>query len=198
MDYLQVTNSDVTEVMRQLQSITNSGKSIGSLLDYLQKHNELLDDDEYVNIEAKVNKPSPGPIGFILMNKKYSINIKKSTIIILAFLLDLNLSKGIASLVLNLSGFSFQVLQKIENEEKCLVIDILLGNKKNASDFNYNNEECVQNEIKCPYRDEYFCKRPIETINNLFEKLIAKQVIQKKLNYSSKHFEYPKKDSLFR
>jgi hypothetical protein len=188
MDYLQVTNSDVTEVMRQLQGITNSGKSIGSLFDYLQKHNELLGNDEYVNIETKMNKPPPGPMGFILMNKKYSINIKKSTIIILAFLLDLNLSKGIASLALNLSGFSFQVLQKIENEEKCLVTDILLGNKKNASDFNYNNGECVQNDIKCPYKDECFCKRSIETINNLLEKLTAKQVIKKKNEFFKQTF----------
>ena len=188
MDYIKVNNSDKAEVMQQFRGITNSGTLVDKVFSYLQKHEEILDDDEYVKEITELPHMPPGFMGMMIMNTKYSVNVRKSTIVIIAFLLDLSFSKGIASLTLNLIGFSTQVLQKIKNEEKCLITDILLRNKKEAGDFNYNNNECVQNDIECPYRDENICKRTIEIINSQLERLIEQQIIKKKDGYLKQAF----------
>jgi hypothetical protein len=190
MDYLQVTNSRLNEVMQQLQGIIDSEKSIDRIFNYLQKHNELLNDDEYVKIEYEYSRPRSDNNGFNSQflsylvvtrgEKIYSINIRKSIIVILAFLFDLNFSEGIASGILSLTGFTTNILQKIDNNEICLIIDILSGNKKKPSDFNYYDNECVQNDIKCPYRDENLCKRTIKIINSQLDTLVKKGIIHKK------------------
>ncbi len=178
MDYLRVNDAEKSEVMQQLMEITNKGVLVDKIFNYLQEHNDLLSNDEYVEIKIEYPKFPPGTLGMMIMNKKYSVNIKIATIVIIAFLLDISFSKGLANLSLNLAGFSSQVLQKIKEEEKCLVIDILMGNKKVEKDFDFYNKECVQNDIECPFRDEYICKRTVKIICDQIKNLKSKQIIK--------------------
>ncbi len=177
MDYLRVNDAEKSEVMQQLKEITNKGALVDKIFYYLQEHNNLLSNDEYVKIKTEYPKFPPGTIGMIIMNTKYSVNIKKATIVIIAFLLDIGFSKGLANLFLSSAGFSLQVLQKIKDKEKCLVLDILMGNKKDEKDFDFYNKECVQNDIECSFRDEYICKRSLKIIRYQIKNLKSKQII---------------------
>ena len=186
MGYIKTKNSGKSDVIKQLNGITNSNALADKILNYVKEHKDILGDDEYLNIENP--KLPHGFSGIIMMEEKYSINIKKSTIVILAFILDLAFSKGIISLGLGLAGFSSQTLHKIEDEEKCLIADILIGKKRNASEFDYYNNECVQNDILCSYRDDGVCKRPAEVINEQIKRLMDLKIIKRRGGYYKQTF----------
>lgn len=188
MEYLKVNNAEKIDVMRQLKDITNSGELVDKVLNFLQKHNKLLEKNEHIIVKQETPKMPSGVLGMIILKTKYSINIKKSTIVIIAFLLDVNFSKGITSLALNLVGFSPQVLQKITDDKKCLVSDVLIGNKKDFNDFNYYNKKCIHTGIECPFRDVCTCKRTDEEIRNQIEYLKLKQIIKIKDGFIKQTF----------
>lgn len=180
MEYLKVKNSDKSKVMKQLNEITNSGVLVDKVFDFIQENQEMLNEDEYLKIKKEFPEISPGSIGMMILKNKYSINIKKTTIVILAFFLDMEFFNGIVNLSLNLTEFQSNAIHKIKIEERCLLLDMISTKKRENKDFNYHNKECVQNNIECGFRDNYMCNRSSEVINGQLKDLLSKQIIKKK------------------
>jgi len=177
LDNLRVENGEFHEVMKQLNDITNQGVLVRKIFDFIKNNNEVLSEGEYFKEEITYPPMRAGVMSFMIPGTKYNINIKKTTIVVLAFLLDLSFSRGIASLALGVAGFSTQTLQSIEDKERCLMLDILMKEKKDNNDFNYYERKCIQNDIECPFRYNHNCQRTIQEIEALLTNLEKKEVI---------------------
>ncbi len=178
MEYLTLKNAEFVEVMRQLNEITTSGNLVRKVFDFINVHKQILTSEEYFYENTTMPRMPPGVIGMMVMKSKYSINMKISTILILALLIDSQLVLPIASNFLGFIGYSTKVIEKIQDNERCIIIDILLGGKKTYQEFNYYKNECILNDINCPYRKEYVCDRKIDVIKDIIKKLEEKIIIK--------------------
>lgn len=187
MNNLKIDNGIFPDIMRELNGITNSGKLVKKVFKFIQENINILESEEYFIEERDLKKEalieeimtkSQEPVFFnsLILNNNYHINLKKSTFIIIAFLLDSTFSKGITSLALNMAGFSTKSIQKINAEEKCLLLDVL----KKANDFNYHDQYCYQKDINCPFQTDYKCHRSSNKIKTLLSSLQEKGVLTNK------------------
>ncbi len=187
MNNLKIDNGIFPDIMRELNGITNSGKLVEKVFKFIQENNNILESEEYFIEERDLKKEafiedimtkSQEPVFFnsLILNNNYHINLKKSTFIIIAFLLDSTFSKGITSLALNMAGFSTKSIQKINAEEKCLLLNVL----KKANDFNYHAQYCYQKDINCPFQIDYKCNRSSNKIKALLTSLQEKGVLTNK------------------
>ena len=105
------------------------------------------------------------------MDAKYHINIKKTTIILILFLLDTNITMGVANLLAGVFGVTTATINSLNELERCLVLDVLVGKKRTPNDFLYLGNECVQNDIECQCRKNSVCTRNLAEINDSLARL---------------------------
>ncbi len=68
------------------------------LLDFIHSNQYLLNENECIEIEDNYTYPqNQNMMGLVLCDSSYYINLKKTTIILAAFLLDIHLTKGFVS-----------------------------------------------------------------------------------------------------
>lgn len=177
MEFITVCKASKMDLMREFSNVTNSGKLVDDTLEFIKKNEEILDDDEYVKITQELPEVKPGVFNMMILNTKYSINVKKSTIILIMLLLDMKFANGLASAGLTFTGFSSQTIHKITERERCILLDTFIGKKRQPNDYLYFKKECVQNDIECTYRDTGYCNRSIDDIKSLLRELKAKEII---------------------
>ena len=179
-EYMTLENASIVELMSEMVKYTSSGKLVESVFNFINKHESILEEEEYLEIEKAPMIYKPGVYNTMLLNANYSINIRKSLIIFLMLVLDSKMTKGIASTCLVLTGVSAQTIHKISEYERCILLDTLIGQKWIAEDYLYFNQECVQNDITCPYRKDYQCCRSLDNIEMLLDDLKTKQILNNK------------------
>ncbi len=177
MSNIKLYKASKHEVMRELSQFTSSGSTVDKALKLLQNNKELLCDNEFVSITQEFPPSQPGVMNMMVLQTKYSINVKKSVIALIIFLLDYHVTKGVASFAIGLSGNAAQTIHEISVIQRCILLDILVGNKKEAKDFDYNGNECVQNDICCSFRDDGLCRRDLTIINETISDLLDKDII---------------------
>lgn len=180
MEYIKFENATKFDLMKVFTEFTSSGKLVDDVFNFIVKNKSILEDDEYVNIIEEPVKIRPGIYNSMMLNAKYSINIKKSLIILIMILLDSKLKNAIASTGSALAGLSGQTIYKITNRERCILLDTLISNKRIVNDYLYFEKECVQNDIECPYRSDYMCNRNEFDIEKVLDELMSKQIIVRK------------------
>ena len=180
MEYLKFENATKFDLMKVFIEFTSSGKLVDDVFNFIVENKSILEDDEYVNIIKEPVNIIPGIYNSVMLNAKYSINIKKSLIVLIMLLLDSKLTKGIASTGLALTGVSGQTIYKITNRERCILLDTLISKKRIVDDYLYFEKECVQNDIECPYRSDYICNRNDFDIKKVLDELMLKQIIVRK------------------
>ena len=116
--------------------------------------------------------------GLIVLNGVYSLNIKKSLLALIAFILDIKLSYGVASFVLQLLGIDGQTFYKLNNNngEKCVAREFVL--KKYVDKNILNSKECINNDLPCKYRIDGQCTCSVERVVKILEKLENNSVIK--------------------
>lgn len=180
MEYITIKDASKIELMRQLSGITNSGKLVDNAFKFITSNKDILDEGEFVIIRQEFPKAIPGIMNYMTLDTKYSINVKRSLVILVMLLLDINFTKGFASTGLGLTGFASQTIHKIAEKERCILLDTLIGNKSSTNDYLYYKKECVQNDIECSFRNDGCCTRGINDIEKLLDELINKEIIVKK------------------
>ncbi|PRX21694.1 hypothetical protein BX659_13136 [Orenia metallireducens] len=179
MNYIEFNNVTKFDLMKELIELTSSGRHVDKVLDFLSKNPEILEDEEYVNILKNPTRMRPGFYNTIMFDTKYSINIRKSLLILIMLILDSNLTKGVASTALTMTGIASKTIYKITEQERCILLDTLISDKRVIDDYLYFEKECVQNDIECPYRSNYLCNRNIAEIDNLVNELMRKEIINR-------------------
>lgn len=160
--------------------IKNTGfnrENAKAIFDYLVKNKEKLHlaDDEKITSSFEFPSFSPGTIGFMTPKYNYSINIKKTTIIIVALILDIAFTKGIISTLLNMFGLSGICITKLSeaNGEKCIVKETVFSENKtgNADILNAFDGECCNCDMNCNYRRGDRCTCSRDNIIDIYQRL---------------------------
>ncbi len=180
MNSLRVAKKDRAYLIYEFAQILQTGNDSKLMVEFLDKNPEVLSDDEYFNKESKVQKMPYGFVGLISPNYNYSINIKHATIAILALLLDINITSGFAATVFSAIGLSTQSIKKLNKIQKCLIAEISLKKHCCLNDLNFENKECVWNNLECDFRkDRVHCSRPLDTIEENIKNLLDGKIIKK-------------------
>ncbi len=133
-------------------------------------------------IETEMRLPSvPGDVLCMMIpGTNYHINVKASTIMVIALLLDIKLTCGFASMLLGMKGFNTYSIVELDawNGEKCLVINALLNKNHHLllEDFSQYKAQCVNNHIKCKYQNNGSCSISSDDLVKLFMTLCDKNV----------------------
>lgn len=132
----------------------------------------------FLGNELSIIQETAGNNGLIALNGTYSLNIKKSLLVLIAFALDIKVTYGVASLALQITGLDGQVLYKLnqENGEQCIAREIILN--KYVDKNILSSKECLNNDLPCKHRIDGQCKCSSETVEKILEKLEEHFVIR--------------------
>ncbi len=161
-------------------------KDINNFIDGITKLSPYFSDDEYITVTTYIAETNPDVLEFLSPNKNYNINLKIVTITILAAILDVNLTKGFASVALSVSGFKSNGVVKLSETEgeKCVVLE-MLRTKSGVITKDIlppSNRECINNNLNCKHRSGDQCKIGEKDIQKIFLSLCDKNVIRENGN----------------
>lgn len=140
------------------------------------------DDDEYITVTTYMPESNPDILECLIPNTNININLKASTIAILAAILDVKLTRGFLNFLLNASGFNSCSVVRLDEEEgeKCIILE-MLKTKPHIITKNILppiNKECFNNNLNCKYRINNQCTIEEKDIKEIFFSLCNKNVIR--------------------
>ncbi len=151
-----------------------------AILDYLCKNPNLLDEFESIEIEEYDNDGQQ--MALTMFNSSLYINVKTMTIVMIAFLLDINLTSGIAALSLSLLGVNNQALATISDDgEKCVLRETLLRKPRigDANILKSYKGKCQRINSQCKFRNGELCNCSQNAIINIYENLTEKSIFKR-------------------
>lgn len=155
------------------------------IFDFITSNKCLLSDDEFINKSLHNDDSNPGIIYYMIpnLNYDYYINLKYSTIMIVALLLDIKYTKGFSTLALNLSNINIPHIIKVDenNGEKCILKETLsLKNKTGTNTVLLPfHGECCNNNYICKFRRIDKCECAKENIDEIYKQLTKKGIFKK-------------------
>lgn len=162
------------------------------LIEKIRDAKNYIGQDEVLEQEVKIPHLPNNEFGFMFFRTEYFINIKPETLVLLAFVYDLNINKDMISSTSNLTGFSYQILQKLNTYigEKCMVIEAIRS-KNYAITFDgilHDKKKCNHLNLKCKFRVGNLCTIRRNDLMNLMSDLCSKNVfmmsdVEFKLNW---------------
>lgn len=183
MEYFSARGS-IQSICEKLSYITaDDSENARAIVDYLIDNKDILDSEE--SLTTSIDFPSfpSGVVGFMTPEYNYYINIKITTIVVLALILDITLTKGVISTVLNMCGFSSTSVVKLDerNGEKCIVKETLLIDNKIGSQNILSRfaGKCCNNDLNCRFRDGDDCTCRKEDIITIYQRLTEKNLFKK-------------------
>lgn len=179
MNDLKVVKKDRAYFIAEIAKVIETGQDAKHIADFLENNKKLLSEDEFITAEIRTQKLPDGYVGLLTPDYQYSINIKRTTIIIVALLLDLKFTSGFASTFMTLTGLSNQSVKKLQKSHKCLVAEISLKKGCRQDELDFENKECVWNNLECDYRkDGIYCGRSKQVIKSNISDLLKSGVIK--------------------
>ena len=192
---------EIKEIIIQMLELSTNKKSPIKIREDIQR---LLSDEEKIVVRTKTSvKESicnslvsyPGLVvtpqilllkiihPFIIPILDIHVNLKIATISILALLLDAALPLGVASQVLALSGVNNKAFAKLDEVEgdKCILFEVCVMSEKKAkleTLAKKYSKECINNHLKCKYRENAMCKITLYQIKGICDKLVSKNVFK--------------------
>lgn len=160
------------------------------LLDYLYQYKKFMSNDEFIEFEDDMAYSKTMSLTF--SDSSYYVNLKTTTIVIIATLLDISLTKGFASVALSLFGNSSTAFVRIEetNGEKCILKETLSEKQKigSANILKKYKGHCCYPVSNCKYRNNEECKCMENDIIYIYEKLCEKNIFKR--NYADQNYYY--------
>lgn len=165
-----------------------------------EKIKNILSDDEKIEMEFPNLLPdllSLFTVGYIdslphsgwrhSFPRSIYINLKASTIALIALLFDINVTNRIANFVLAAIGVNLRLIAKIDENigEKCVMLEVYRKENHQADPDIFKQicgEECINDDMNCKYRCNGVCTMAQEQVKNVFENLCNKNVLTKKNN----------------
>ena len=152
------------------------------ILDFLSAHQELVSDTEL--LLAKEPEDSPNHMEMTFGDTSYYVNIKTTTIVMAAFLLDIMLTKGLAATALSLLGAPtgpvFHVIDE-QNGEKCILREVIRVRKGTEELLATAEGMCIYPQSRCKFRDRDFCNCGKSDVVHIMESLCKKNIMKKDL-----------------
>ena len=116
------------------------------------------------------------------------MNLKISTLLIAALLLDIHFTGGMAQLFLTMVGIDGRAIVKFSeyNGEKCILKELLRTSTKSASPellIKFGGE-CCNNDLCCQYKSENKCTCTSQKVAEILDGLAKHNILKKEgVNY---------------
>lgn len=153
------------------------------IINYLIKNKSALNADESIELTRIYPNSPPGTMCLMIAQTGYYVNIKISTIVICALLLDINLTKGFASTAIALMGVPSAAFVKLNeyDGQKCIVKETLATKDKIGSEKILDKfcGECCNCDLTCKYRHEGHCTCSSSNIVKIYDLLANKNMFKK-------------------
>lgn len=177
MNFIGSQDNLCSELM--MQGIENK-EDAKKIINFLEENRIILSESEKFEIHTEYPHMPPGTMAMMIANNRYYVNIKITTIAIIALLLDINITGGVASALLSLSGVPGQGIIKLDESEgeKCIVKETLLQHEK-IGDKNILSKfqgECCNYYMNCKYKESERCKCNEEKVLTIYKGLANKNV----------------------
>lgn len=183
-------NSSMVELVGSKEKVILAFRKLGiedekearKILDYLYNNSDILDESESFEVYNE-HEDEGDMMALTLFDSSLYINVKTVTIVMVAFLLDVTLTGGIAALSLSLLGVNNKALASIkeENGEKCILKETLLRKPRigNISILDCYEGKCQMLNSQCKYRDGELCNCSHDAIMNIYDNLIEKNIVKR-------------------
>lgn len=153
------------------------------VLTYLKIHKELLHENEEIDYSIVYPERKEGIMNYMVPQTNIYINLKLSTIFVVALLLDITLTRGFAQLFANAIGLNGQVIVKLNEREghKCIVKESARSKEKYIDNnlLEKNNGKCCNNNYNCRFRIGEDCACSKEQIIRILDVLSDKNIFKK-------------------
>ena len=186
MDKINIKGDEyyIYQQLKKLNLVTDRFEA-EKLVRFLIENNKVLGDDENVECKTELNnfKPQPGVFYCLTSSYNYHINVKISTITLAALILDLALTKGLATALVSLCGQTGTAIVKLNemNGEKCIVKQTAFS-KDRIGDENILekfNGKCCNSTFNCAYNKDGMCICNKQRISEIYEELTNKNIFKK-------------------
>ena len=112
------------------------------------------------------------------------INLKASTIALIALLLNINVTDGITNFVLAATGINLSLIGKLDEAEgeKCVLLEVYRKENHQADPDIFNQicgKECINNDMNCKYRRNGVCTIDQEGVKEILDNLNDMKVLAK-------------------
>ena len=176
MEYLDIVNykSSIIESISNLLGISEEdGERIFCVL-RSEKY-------PFVGNELQIFREESGNTGLLFLDGLYSLNIKITTLTLLALVLDIKITKGAAMAALQLSGLGKQGFVKLNsmNGERCMAREAVFFQKIDKNIFRNNNKDCVNHDLLCNYRKDGQCTCQPDDVEKLLQELEKMNVFER-------------------
>lgn len=176
----EIRGSKMEILMQLVEKFEITTKVANTIFDYLDNHQDILGDDE----SFESNKANPceeeNSINLLFSESGYYINVRRTTIAILAVVLDCFLTKGMSSAALALAGVELQAIMKLKEEKLCLVKE-MIHNRNDLHDCDSLSRfglECINNDIPCRYNVNGMCTLKKDQLSTVLVYLSQKGIIK--------------------
>lgn len=164
------------------------------------KIKDLISDDEKLELVVRIvpilNKPLGvhaiftclpffPPILIPGLGYNIYINLKASTLAIIALILDIKVTNGISSFILAATGVNIRSIAKIDENigEKCVLLEVYRKEDHQANPDIFKQvcgKECINNDMNCKYRSNGVCTMDQERVKGILDNLSDKNVLTKR------------------
>lgn len=150
------------------------------ILYYLMNHSDILGAGEFTAVEETKRLGR----GIACFGGRVHINVKATTLVLCALLLDITFTRGVSAALLSLAGIPGQAVVKISEieGEKCVVRELLRAENRmvQADLFAKFSGQCVNNDFsECKYKKgETCCCKSVHT-EEILKKLENKHIVIK-------------------
>lgn len=191
MEYFNAEGT-IQKICKELSYITaNDTENARAIFEFLIDNKDILDNDESLTTSIDLSSFPSGVIGFMTPEYNYYINIKITTIVVLALILDIALTKGVISTVLNMCGFSSTSIVTLDerNGEKCIIKETLISRNRYGSQNVLSRfaGKCCNNDLNCRFRAGDDCTCTKEDITTIYQRLSEKNLFKK---IGNDYYEY--------
>lgn len=153
------------------------------VLTYLKCHTDFLDENEKIDFSIVYPECKEGIMNFMVPQTNIYINLKLSTIFVVALLLDITLTRGFAQLFVNTIGLNGRVIVKLNEREghKCIVKESACSKEKYVNDklLEKYNGKCCNKNYKCRFRIDEECTCTDKQITRILNVLSDKNIFKK-------------------
>ncbi len=177
-------NGNKSQIRRNLANygIMLNETETEQLIDTIIANKAYLQNEESANKSLHIPNMPTDCIGFMIMDYRYHISIKKLSLCGIAFFAG-KLSHEISDKILEACGVSFKAINEIKelNGEKCIVKETILYHDK-VGDENILERfqgKCCNNDLNCSFRQGEQCYCSKTNIKNIFEDLTKREIFKK-------------------
>lgn len=173
-----IINGNMKITQQKLSEIMDSD-NVDIFIKYFHLYNRMLDDSEYFTVTEEYAGGGEGMTGLMIKKLNLNINLKLSTVWLVALLLDIGLTKGFTTVLLNLYGVHQASIKKIDvtSGELCCLIEFKADKNLNPVEFLKKcRNGCINCDISCRFRKEDMCTMKLSEITACIDKFIDAKV----------------------